>query len=234
MAGTIIADFIRTDANQLSLNVGNTTFATINTSGFFSNTGTQLIAANGKISGASVIANSVGTSAIADSAITRTKMGYAGAILQVVQTVKTDTFTMSGSTLTTVTGLTANITPIYATSKILVMVYMNIGQGYYNTNGRLLRNSTAIGLGDQLTSRPRMNFGINSYVANQTSEEYHMIPVTVVYLDSPATTSSTTYSIQLSNYSGYTTALNRSVNFQDAAGYDPTLISTITVMEIAQ
>ena len=59
LAGTIIADFIRTDASQLSLNVGNTTFATINSSGLFSNTGTQLIAANGAISGASVIASSI-------------------------------------------------------------------------------------------------------------------------------------------------------------------------------
>lgn len=78
MAGTIIADFIRTDANQLSLNVGNTTFATINASGFFSNTGTQLIAANGKVSGASVIASSIPTAAIADAAITNAKLvnGY--------------------------------------------------------------------------------------------------------------------------------------------------------------
>jgi hypothetical protein len=74
MAGTIICDFIRTDANQLSLNVGNTTFATINSSGFYSNTGIQLIAANGKISGASVIANSIVTSAVLDSAITQTKL----------------------------------------------------------------------------------------------------------------------------------------------------------------
>jgi hypothetical protein len=59
MAGTIIADYIRADANKISLNVGNTTFATINASGFFSNTGTQLIAANGAISGASVIAGSI-------------------------------------------------------------------------------------------------------------------------------------------------------------------------------
>ena len=59
MAGTIIADYIRTDASQLSINVGNLTFATINASGFFSNTGTQLIAANGQISGASVIASSI-------------------------------------------------------------------------------------------------------------------------------------------------------------------------------
>jgi len=49
MAGTIIADFIRTDANKLSLNVGNTTFATINASGLLSNTGATIIAANGQI-----------------------------------------------------------------------------------------------------------------------------------------------------------------------------------------
>jgi len=74
MAGTIICDFIRTDANKLSLNVGNTTFATINASGFFSNTGTQLIAANGAISGASVIASSIPTAAIADASITNAKL----------------------------------------------------------------------------------------------------------------------------------------------------------------
>jgi len=49
MAGTIIADFIRTDANQLSLNVGNTTFATINASGILSNTGSVIINASGQV-----------------------------------------------------------------------------------------------------------------------------------------------------------------------------------------
>jgi hypothetical protein len=161
-------------------------------------------------------------------------MGYAGAILQVVQTVKTDTFTMSGSTMTTITGLTASITPTSATSKILVNVFMNVGQSYYNLQGRLMRGSTAIGIGDQLTARPRMTFQTNTYVANQTYEEYHVKPVTVVYLDSPATTSSTTYSMQIANYSSYSSAINRSVNFQDSGNYDPTTISTITLMEIAQ
>jgi hypothetical protein len=54
MAGTIICDYIRTDANKLSLNVGNTTFATINAGGFYSNTGTQIIDQNGKINYSSV------------------------------------------------------------------------------------------------------------------------------------------------------------------------------------
>ena len=50
MAGTIIADFIRTDANKLSLNVGNTTFATINSMGILSNTGSVIINASGQVS----------------------------------------------------------------------------------------------------------------------------------------------------------------------------------------
>lgn len=234
MAGTIIADYIRTDANQLSLNVGNTTFATINASGFFSNTGTQLIAANGKISGVSISPGTIPTASIADSAITRAKMGYAGAILQVVSTVKTDTYTGSGSTFTTVTGLNATITPTSATSKILVILNMVIGQSYYTLNGRLMRGSTAIGIGDAASNRPRATFGLNTYVANQTYEEYHYKPVGVTFLDSPATTTATTYSVQLASYSGYTYGVNRSVQYQDQPTYDPTTISTFTLMEIAQ
>jgi len=49
MAGTIIADYIRSDASKLSINVGDTTVATINSSGILSNTGSTIIAANGQI-----------------------------------------------------------------------------------------------------------------------------------------------------------------------------------------
>jgi hypothetical protein len=73
MAGTIIADFIRTDANQLSLNVGNTTFATINSSGFFSNTGTRIIAANGTVA-TSALSGTISTAQIANSAVTSDKI----------------------------------------------------------------------------------------------------------------------------------------------------------------
>jgi hypothetical protein len=73
MAGTIIADFIRTDANQLSLNVGNTTFATINAGGFYSNTGTRIIAANGTVS-TSALSGTISTAQIANSAVTSDKI----------------------------------------------------------------------------------------------------------------------------------------------------------------
>jgi hypothetical protein len=231
MAGTIITDFIRADANKLSLNVGNTIIASVNAMGILSNTGNVMISSSGTIEGNNVTYNG---STILSSGRVRSSLQPANSVLQVVTTVKSDTFTMSGSTYTTVTGLTATITPTSANSKILVLLNMNVGSGYYSTNGRLMRGATAIGLGDQVTSRPRTTFALNTYVANQTYEEYHMLPVAVVYLDSPATTNATTYSVQLANYSSYTTAVNRNINFQDNTTYDPTTISTITLMEIAQ
>ena len=50
-------------------------------------------------------------------------------ILQVVSTTKTDTYSDSSATgtLTTITGLTATITPSATTSKILIYVTLNYG-----------------------------------------------------------------------------------------------------------
>jgi hypothetical protein len=67
LAGTIIADYIRTDANQLSLNVGNTTFATINAMGFLSNTGVQIISPTGTVNGASIAANTIVANSLAST-----------------------------------------------------------------------------------------------------------------------------------------------------------------------
>jgi len=224
MAGTIIADYIRADANRISLNVGNTVVASINASGILSNTGAVMINSSGAIT-----ANNISTGRIVTPSVMP-----ANSVLQVVSTVKSDTYTASGSTYTTVTGLTATITPTSANSKILVLLNLVIGQGYYVVNGRLMRGSTAIGIGDASSTRPRTTFAVNTYVANQTYEEYHYKPVGVTFLDSPATTAPITYSVQLASYSSYAYAVNRNVNFQDGGTYDPTTISTITLMEIAQ
>jgi lipoprotein-releasing system permease protein len=51
MAGTIIADYIRTDANKLSLNVGNTTIASVNAMGILNSNGGVILNANGTIEG---------------------------------------------------------------------------------------------------------------------------------------------------------------------------------------
>jgi len=150
-------------------------------------------------------------------------------VLQVVSTAKTDTFTTTSTSFTDVTGLSVAITPTSATSKIFISVMLT-GQGVTGTNGlqgRLMRDSTAIAIGDAAGTRTRVSVG--NLDAGSLSSDVSSI----MFLDSPATTSSTTYKIQvLSNQSPNTVAVNRSVtdtdNVQVARG-----ISTITVMEIS-
>ena len=155
--------------------------------------------------------------------------GSGGKLAQVVSTTKTDTFTMSSSTFADVTGLSVTITPTSATSTILVMANLS-GQG---TNaactimGRLVRNSTAIAVGTSVSNRTAASIG--AFIAAGTSE---MNFGSVMHLDSPATTSATTYKIQvLSNVNGQTVAVNRSIGDTDSAGFART-VSSITVMEI--
>ena len=54
----------------------------------------------------------------------------------------------------------------------------------------------------------------------------------IIYLDSPATTSSTTYKMQVFTTAG-TFSVNRSGRDGDTSGYDGRGVSSITVMEIA-
>ena len=53
-------------------------------------------------------------------------LARAGNILQVKQTVKTDTFTMTGTTFTDVTGLSVTITPSSSSSKVLIIPSLSI------------------------------------------------------------------------------------------------------------
>jgi hypothetical protein len=226
MAGTIIADFIRTDANRLSLNVGNTTFATINSSGFFSNTGTQLIAANGAISGASVIAGSIPTGAIADNAITSAKISTAantiprsamttGSVLQVVPfTTQTPFSTTSGSA--TSTGFAQSITPSSASSKVLVIAYSTLGVPATGMNGHinLLRNNVTT-----LATDWYVTYGAASYLN---------AGFTAVYLDSPATTSSTTYTLY-----AYRDGAAGTIYVGARQDGGSPVVTSITLMEIA-
>ena len=106
MAGTIITDFIRADANKLSLNVGNTIIASVNALGILSNTGNVMISSSGTIEGNNVTYNG---STILSSGRVRSSLQPAGAVLQVVQVVKTDTFSMASTTYTDVTGRSEDV-----------------------------------------------------------------------------------------------------------------------------
>lgn len=187
MAGTIIADFIRTDASQLSLNVGNTTFATINASGFFSNTGTQLIAANGAISGASVIASSIPTAAIANSAVTRAKLGIPGAILQTVYVPYPGNQTIATSTQTSI--ISGSITPTSATSKILVSAYFAVHRDGSGSN------SYYWSAGIYKTTVSNILYTLADAALYQSPGDGFRTVYAGDFLDSPATTSAVTYGI---------------------------------------
>ncbi len=149
--------------------------------------------------------------------------------VQVLQTVKTDTFTTTSSSFTDVTGLSVNITPTSASSKILVLYSTSIGapSGQYSVGVRLVRDSTAIYLGDVRGSRTRAS----SWSWSESSQ-YSLIPVNGIFLDSPATTSATTYKLQMISAYGVTVYLNRN-EIDGNNAVQGSIPSQITVMEIS-
>ena len=160
-----------------------------------------------------------------------------GSILQVVQTVKTDTFSTSGFSWADVTGLSVSITPSSSSSKILVMLDTKVGSDNdYGVNLRLVRGSTPIYLGDLNGTRLQVSSWASTYSNASSTRGYNMTSVALNYLDSPATTTATIYKIQLSSYTGSGPAyINRTHQWQQggASGYDGCPPSSITVMEIS-
>ena len=142
--------------------------------------------------------------------------GFSGGLgTNVVQTVKTDSFSTTSSSLTDVTGLAVTITPTSATSKVLVLVDLMIGSsGGGRTNFQLVRDSTEIG-----KSSGGLSDSTLTVVTSSDSGAFS-------FLDSPATTSATTYKVQMlaDNQTGY---VNR------IAASDRRSISTITAIEVA-
>ena len=149
------------------------------------------------------------------------------ASLQVVTANKTDTFSTSSTSFTDITSLSVSITPSSASSKILIMAYISAQgtPGATVTQHRLVRGATAIAVGDAASSRTQASAGLYSSVSDTTQQ------ATIVFLDSPATTSSTTYKCQM-RVNGSTGYVNRTSSDTDNTNNART-ISTITVMEIA-
>lgn len=152
----------------------------------------------------------------------------AGSVLQVQSAIKTDTFTLTSSTYTDVTGASVSITPSSASSKILVMAYISLGNTTATAGSwfRVVRDSTAIGVGTAAGNRtatagnmyPPATYSLNAF-------GWH-------HLDSPASTLSLTYKIQVASEATYTVTVGRSGGDADVSyvGRQPTII---TVMEIA-
>jgi hypothetical protein len=171
--------------------------------------------------------DNTGTIVTSASSITASQLPT-GSVLQVVSTFKNDVFSTTSSSFVDVTGLSVSITPASASNKILVFVSLgNVVDSGDVAYAILLRGSTQIANasgGDGV-------LGGGFTGGNVTGESYYGIrPICLTYLDSPSTTSSTTYKIQIRSNTG-TAYLNRST--QNSNNYDRKGVSTITVMEIA-
>ena len=123
-----------------------------------------------------------------------------GKLLQVVNVTYSTTTTVASTTYTD-SGLTATITPSSATSKVLVLYSMAVqaSRDNYNAYGsqRLLRGATSI-----LEAASGLQNAIGLSVETATTENAMAVNSMISgnYLDSPATTSATTYKIQLATF----------------------------------
>jgi hypothetical protein len=138
-----------------------------------------------------------------------------GTVLQVVNATYS-TETANNTSTYADTGLTASITPSSSSSKILILV-SQAGVGKSNDNSsngctvNLLRSSTQLiefVIGGGRTVSAAYNLGLNA---------------TACYLDSPSTTSSTTYKTQFKNFTNASAVYVQGNN----------ATSTLTLVEIA-
>ena len=148
-----------------------------------------------------------------------------GTVLQVVQGIFTSVFSSTSSAYVT-TGITATITPSSATSKILIFVSTTAGisshtDSYYFS---IFRDSTNLSYATGYTI-PAM---ARQYQASPSTTASDGFQMNLSYLDSPTTTSATTYTLRIRNDgSSSTMYIGRIVSSADPHG------GVIQLMEIA-
>jgi|DEB0MinimDraft_10_1074344.scaffolds.fasta_scaffold86964_1 hypothetical protein len=160
------------------------------------------------LSGAGAITIPSGGSLTIDSGATITNNGTNGGgfgkVLQVVSSTKTTTQTISTATFTAITNLDVSITPSSTSSKILIIAAVS---AYRFGAIRLYRNGSSLGVTSPI---------------NEDNDS------SLLYLDSPATTSSTTYQVYGRHYnSSYPFIINN-----NTSSYGE-IASTITAIEVA-
>jgi hypothetical protein len=143
-----------------------------------------------------------------------------GSVLQVVQTATAATITTSSTSFVT-TGLAQSITPTSSTSKIMVCI--NGGGVYMTTAASVTMRVTIYRGGTDLAA----SYGVSNNGMMRFSTpggSWSLMPLSMMWLDSPATTTSTTYTVYFRNSDSAA-----SVEFSNT---DRGVV-TLTLMEIA-
>jgi hypothetical protein len=180
---------------------------------------------NGNTSGSVTISSPAvsGTTTLtlpaANGTIITTGSPQSGGVIQVVNSVSTAVDTTSNTGFVT-TSLSLSITPKFSNSKILLtssatvgMASANVGKFAFARNGTLINNGSATWGASYLISAA--SFSLSGY------------PWSEVYLDSPATTSATTYAVYFGVDSG------GPVSFNSRSGASNAGSATLIAMEIA-
>ena len=159
------------------------------------------------------------------------KLTAPGHVIQTVYVESTTSAVYSMGGTTTSTDLySAAITPNNTSSKILISI--NLQWGMSNTNGDfglyLKRGSTRIGGRTNDSARGTNNiwFANDDRVGAESQQNYNLFNASWQYLDSPSTTSSTTYTVGAAIHTIF--CINRHY------AYDNGGTSSVTLMEIAQ
>jgi len=180
-----------------------------------------------------------GTIALQSNGVTKatvssTGFSYPGAVLQVVQSVKSDTFstTAGQGSPATITGLSASITPSSTANKILIFVNFGEISGSSDTTWAIVmyRNGIKINAGDAAGSRSTGSIagGIPS-----TGGTWRGNPASIMFLDSPSSTSAVTYTFAMGGNGSSTVFLNRDGRDNDLANDATRTPTTLILAEIA-
>lgn len=217
------ADFTATTGTTVVLASGATTGDLITTESFYVSSVLNAIPAT---------AGAVNSTYITDGAVTRAKMGYAGAVLQVVQAYS-DTVVTGSSNTWIDNPATVSITPTSTSSKILLLHHSSCWGGNGNDiSFRFMRDTTPVGIATS-----------GSYNAQATTTDtiyngygWETRNISMNFMDSPSTSSAITYSVQGQIVLGATTSSYFKWNAtSNTSGLDSAHgISTIIAMEIAQ
>jgi hypothetical protein len=169
------------------------------------------------------ITGATGVNQITDDAITAAKLP-AGSVLQVLNVVMTTPTAATIDGWYDITPLVLTITPSSTSSKILVQanVLGGVSNAGWLTAIRIKRGSTLVGATTGLTNN-------TSGMSYMTANGYGGKTMSTSFLDSPSTTSATTYQVQ---YYGGNTAVATYIGREgDTAAWGAA--PTLTLMEIA-
>ena len=160
-------------------------------------------------------------------------LSRAGNILQVVHVNSNTHMSSTSTSYVDLTGVTATITPSSSSNKILIVCSIAISkEANHSFIGRIVKDGSAISGAGGVAESGHGNQEDGAWWLIRTTP-HATNSCTVQYLDSPATTSATTYKAQgKTSNSSQGFALNRTKNGEDQLYASPTF-SSITLWEVA-